>query len=681
MNALAIAVVLALAERPTDVDEVPPTPGLRSDRREVVEQLARSLGRAGTGLRIVDVVDDLHGRYGAFGDIDGDGDLDYVATEMSHREERVTIHLRGNGGDWRAASSRTRPIRTKHPLQPWIVRDDGTGNVAIVLPTGWPPYFYVFATNGRGRFHGQAIDFLEALPKRSSSSNGVDDNPYKITAVVSAKDDRAARVIGTMDDVGSRSDAARHVEWEIALEDGGPVGRSNVGRAREDDVDWDCFPYCVAPPVRQPTCYDEAHVSSTRRAIMASERLDLDDDGVLDLVHFTGDFAAHVFLGVRDPTTGLVRYETELAHTYPLPIEDAWLWFWDRMDAGPDGGLAGNAPQVFTKLGFQIDVPRSGDARVVMYSLARKAFLVQYHWTGESLIPIIWYRTITPGFHLPNQNGWWQRDRVILMDDWDGEGTLDTLLVAPFAATRWTGDPPANTGSQYVDDRDVRTLEDHRYALMYLEGGAPEHERHTLFFAPQATGVPEDRHDGLPLEIERVPVFENDEVARERICLYYRPWKLGIFLEATNAPASSGERHATWMRRGEQVLAGRRHFLDCDRQLFDDDGCVSTGPRRERCNERAVWFFEQALEHASTPAERADTWHRIARCHSRLERIDPALNAFSRFVELATVDDPMRDRHGDLAWLFAQPEFREWADARGPAAEDSQHPDTASDDA
>lgn len=631
------------------------------DRRAVLDELSARLEALGGPLEVVEVIPALEGRYGAFSDLDADGDLDYVATEMSHRREQVAIHLRGPRR-WRRASLRNSEFRAKHPLVPWILSDDGSGRPAVVLPTGWPPYFYVFATDGQGRFRGEPLLLGDALPERLTSAGGVDDNPYTITRILPAGDG-TARILGSMTDQDPFSDAARFAEWEIALTGDGPVGRHLTVPEPKSDVDWDAFPDVVRPFMRTSGCSHAHHVSSARRAIMATKRLDLDGDGVLDLVHFTGDFAAHVFLGVRDEESGKVGYPAELPVVHPLPVEDSVLWFGTALTtATEESGYATNALRIFERLDFTIELPDEGDARVVMYSHARHNFLVQYYWTGETLTPVPWYRVISPELQSPDQTGWWQGSRTILMEDWDDQGSLDTLVVAPFKATRLVS--PREEGKPFSGE--YRDLEPHRYALMYLEGDARENERHLLFLAPEATGVPENRHLGLPLELERVPVFEGSEIVAHRICLYYRPWKLGIFLaepeREARPEADRARRLATWMRRGEQLMYADRFFQNCDRHILGgrEDVCVSSGPPHPFGHERALWFFEQARRHASTDEEHAELAHRLARSYSRTRDLRRGLEAYQRYVDLTQTIEPVNSAHADLTWLFAQPRFRDW---------------------
>jgi len=48
---------------------------------------------------------------------------------------------------------------------------------------------------------------------------------------------------------------------------------------------------------------------------------------------------------------------------------------------------------------------------------------------------------------------------------------------------------------------------------------------------PGAVTYPSDRHKGLAIELEPIPVAGKSR--DERYCVYFRPWRVGIFLEKT----------------------------------------------------------------------------------------------------------------------------------------------------
>lgn len=628
-----------------------------------IARLEAALAEIGAPLEVVDVIEGVEGRYGAFGDLDGDGDLDYAATEMSHRREELALFVRGSEDRWRRSSVRSKPFQSRHPLVPWILGDDGSGHPAVVLPTGWPPYFYVIPTDGQGRFRGKPIEFEEALPARRYESEGVDDCPYRITELYSAGANHAARIHGELDEAGRGSAPPLYAQWEVRLESKGPQGRSMRTPDPGKRIDWARLPRTITP-VEQPGCEHPEHDSPTRRSIMGSRLIDLNGDGMRDLVHFTGDFAAHVFLGERDEETGDLFFDEELPGAEPLPIEDAWYWFFDRMESFDDsGGYATNATEVLQKLSFHIDTRDSGDAQIVMYGDRRKSWFVEYYWTGEKLIPLIWYRSANPRAIYADQDGWFQGEREQLVEDWNGDGALDTLLVAPFHAMRWKGERPEQGGgiTFIVEGEDFEFMEKHRFALVY-QAGATRLGQTTLGFAPKADEVPEDRHMGYPIELASVPVFRGDKIVEERVALLVRDWNLAVFLAPKKRTPSRGALFRKWLRRGEQAFVQDRYFLECDARLLNqsDAACVPSGEATPRGHQRALWFFEKALELAQTHGQRADTLHRIARCHSRLHDLGKALRAYSDYVEVANSIEPLNSAHSDLTWLFSQPRFRDW---------------------
>ncbi len=626
----------------------------------IVEEIRSALRSIGDPLEVVDVVEGVEGRYGAFADLDGDGDLDYVATEMSHRREEIALHIRGPQNRWRRSSVHHKSLRSKHPLVPWVISNDGTGHAGVLVPTGWPPYLTLLRTDGRGRFRGPAVSLESALPKRLHRSGGVDDMPYEITSVIPASEGHAARVLGEMHEGG---DPERDAQWQIVLSESGPIGNALIVPSPADDVDWSSLPESVNP-VTQPHCGDPSHHSLTRRSIMSSQQLDLDEDGVLDLIYFTGDFAAHVFLGARNPETGLITYDEELPGAEPLPIEDAFYWFWDRMESfSPEGGYASNTGEIFEKLQFTIRKPTTGDARFLMYGEARKSWLVEYYWTGKSLIPLIWYRNTNPKLLHRGQDGWWSKSREQLVEDWDRDGAIDTLVAGPFRAMRWIGERPEQTGGTtfIMEGEDFKFLEPYRYALIY-HAGAYRSPRTTLCFSPKATGIPEDRHMGLPLEIARVPVFRGDVVTEERICVFVRSLRASIFLAPRDHETTDAELFRTWIRRGEQAFVQDRYFVECDARIGRDpeEACVASGERTPRGHQRALYFFEQAIRFAQSDSERADLHHLVARCHSRRRDLKSALESYAEFVSKSGTIEPLNIAHADLTWLFSQPKFRDW---------------------
>ena len=124
---------------------------LNKRQREYAEQIQQRLQSLGTDLRLVAMIPSLESRYGSFADIDGDGDLDYIATEMTNAKQEVRLH-RSEIKSWRRSSSRSRGIDKKQPLIPHFFANVGRGRRAVVLPVAWPPYVFILALSPNGDF-------------------------------------------------------------------------------------------------------------------------------------------------------------------------------------------------------------------------------------------------------------------------------------------------------------------------------------------------------------------------------------------------------------------------------------------------------------------------------------------------------------------------------------------------
>ncbi|MCB9889579.1 MAG: hypothetical protein H6836_08365 [Planctomycetes bacterium] len=604
----------------------------------------------------------LHARYGAFADLDGDGDLDYVATEMTHDPERIAIHLRIKDG-WRRVAEAGREFQAKHPLRPWVIGDDGTGNPAVLVPTGWPPHFYLYRTDGRGRFRGKPLTFAEQLPKRISRAMGVDNNPYGVTRVVSAKGGLPARIEGIMEDKDENGRKAS-ATFVVELHGQRVIGKSKAIPDQQDQIDWSRFPAHVTPVRRECGCNNEEHQGPERRAIMATKPLDLNGDGITDVVHFTGDFAAHVFLGRRDPKSGKVVFGEEQAGPFGIPRLRSYQWFWDFMrTTGSPSGYAVNAVEVFDKIGFRILLPEQGDARVVMLSEKRHGFVVNYYWTGSQLVPVFWNRSLFPRRN-GDDFGWTSRRRKTLLVDCDGDGSLDLLSRIPGHEFRWLRRP--KPGQVFLTSGDYRDLGDFRYMVTYWPGESNYAATRSLLAAQRETGVPKDRHMGLPVELESVPVFVGDTISGHRYCLYDRSCRVGTFLAvrpAQQSPAGNRPlRERAWRRRGERLLELDSAFYHCDQQITEDPlkFCTPSGKRSSARHAAARFFFRTALTFADTRPQRASLHHLLARCASRMQDQDAAMAAYDRYVALGRRIDPLDRFHSDLAWLFSRDWFRRY---------------------
>jgi len=162
---------------------------------------------------------------------------------------------------------------------------------------------------------------------------------------------------------------------------------------------------------------------------------------------------------------------------------------------------------------------------------------VHYRWDGRRLIPALVKHRVFPRDRPARYKGkrWvlpylWV-DETHACTDANGDGLPETLQVQMIRHL----EEPANT-----DDRPDRKSGELRAHLMLYKGVLPKQLNGMIDETSKLTPVvnavfpgaivyPGDRHKGLPIELEPIPVAGKSR--NERYCVYFRPWQMGIFLE------------------------------------------------------------------------------------------------------------------------------------------------------
>ena len=404
-----------------------PSASLAFPSEEIEIEVRRAVERidaAGTAWHVVTVIPDLDARYGVFGDLDGDGDEDYVATEMLHGEERITTYLR-EGDAWRRVARGGPELQSRHPLLPWILPDDGTGKAAIVVPTGWPPYVMIYPTDGNGRL-AAGVSLQRALPRRVSRPMGVDNNPYSITGVVAGTRGRGARIEGEIWD--ENDTRARGSSWRIAWRRGVPPRRTQV-RAIPDKAlsGVSEVPTAVRPAGGRGAC---DHVHPRRSAILHSAVFDVDGDSVDDVVHVSADFAAHVFRGERRGKT--LAFDAPTGSAHPIPLVEARWWLGRPRDATGNWWVDGARQVEIRRFIFE---ERPGADVPLLIGNPVTPYVCAYVWTGRRLAPSYRARRRWPqpktslgaGEQIPEaaDTKYWRE----IWRDATGDGSPDSLAV------------------------------------------------------------------------------------------------------------------------------------------------------------------------------------------------------------------------------------------------------------
>lgn len=503
-----------------------------ADRVAFVRNFVKGLEETRLGLRVVTVIWDLPYRYGTFADIDGDGDRDYLATEMSHRAEELVV-FRRDGRTWTRAGRASRLFRGRHPLEPWLVPDDGRGRRAVLVPTGWPPYFVVIPAGARGTLQeGEAFDLQGLLPRRRSKPAGVDNNPYRIERIV-------PRAGGGSVIAGIMEDGTRRVRFRIELRAARPHGTR-----RPAPVDFDAS---WKRPVAKIAQYDEppdrrdAREAMRRlrlregrpdlarrwappndpkslhhKTVLGRHRFDGNGDGIDDLVVITTDFAAHVFPGSR-AKSGTLTFAEEAAAPECLRIHRV-----RRLWGGTEEDVA-RSPGTFAEiLRYRLHV--HGARRTVPLSVVTDfgTAHIQYRRERGRLIPSMLRRS-----HFPTARGaktTYHYESHACLDS-SGDGVPELFQVA-LVTRREPGHPLERLGAHFFLWRGV--VPDRLNGYLDLNSSEAVYPAFRAVF-PATIRLPDDPHLGLPIELESVRV--EGAAGGARYCVYFRPWRVGIFLE------------------------------------------------------------------------------------------------------------------------------------------------------
>jgi hypothetical protein len=595
------------------------SPARGHEDTEIDAAIARAvdaLDALGTTWRVRDVIRDLDARYGTFADLDGDGDEDYVATEMLHGEERLTTYLREPDG-WRRVARFGAEMQNRHPLLPWVVSDGGNGHPAIVVPTGWAPYFFVYRTDGAGQPEGGPQHLLGALPERLSKSFGVDNNPYALEELRPAGDGRPAEIVGTIDDTDDEEGRMVQKRWHVLLRPDRPR-LSRVTGLREPPLrlDDEAIPEALSPPGGDRAC---EHASERRRTPLLPRATDVDDDGVLDLVVLGADFAAHVFPGVRSPS-GELSFGPEASTSRPVPEPHATWWL--GADGEPEEGWPALAATSLFQREFTLRTNVTADVALHLTSRYGPPFVASYFWTGRSMVPVFRNREPWPASEGRAWETVWWRDA---WRDVTGDGSPDALSVGIGHRLR-VEETDGATRRRRVDG------DAQRPAIVFWEGESGRHAAREVAVFDIDVEAPEDVHRGLPIDIEPVRVEGSPDV--DVRCIYVRPWKVGIFVEHDPARIpDDGERQrrraALWQRRGEEIVSAP-HALDAC-----DGGLCRRGLRlvEERWRD-ARFCFEQASRLAPDGDARLAAVTGIARCREALGEAGQAESAPRSWTEV-----------------------------------------------
>jgi len=648
MRAMVCGIAISLATGAIvgqDSGAPDPFPGLSPRARAVVGEVCAQLAALPTDLRLVAAVPDLENRYGRFHDMDGDGELDYVATEMRHGREEVVIHRRSDRG-WQMAGRIAKGFEQKHPLVPWVIDDLGDGRPAVVLPVGWPPHLYLLRTNGRCDFAGAPIPIGEALPERLSAPAGVDNCPFEVTACHAARNGSPARIEGRMED----EEGARRLAlaFTLVIDADGP--RCETRPLSDGGTPLGDIPLDFAPVRSVAHC---GHESDERHAIVATEIADVTADGIDDLVLLSGVLSGHVFPGRLEG--GSLSFGGELGTGRDVPIEDLRFWFpvGLRPD-GPSSPFAGAARARLDRMGFRVAALPGVDAAFTTRTDRRKGWLLNHYWTDDGMVPVVDHRSFWPARDGVGELS--ERWRGVAVFDADHDATADVLSVHVGQEYEWLKPPPAEGG--FLPDgytREIRpgTL---RAGIVHGLGEHGDAANRVLWFGNDGITIPDNPHLGMPITLERVPTPTG-----ERWCVLLRDRRLGLFFEVGDPPDEdglAGRRYEAWIRRGERRLESHELYWTCDRRL-----CPVSGPRHHVVFADAEALFRRALDFAVNTVERGRVHRHLARCASRRGDLESARRAYERFVALTRTVEPLARPHPDLAALFADEAFRELHDA------------------
>lgn len=616
---------------------------LNKRQREYAEQIQQRLQSIDTDLRLVAMIPNLENRYGSFADIDGDGDLDYIATEMIHAKEEVRLY-RSEGKKWHRGSSRSRGLDKLHPLIPHFLANAGGGRRAVVLPVGWPPYVFLLDLSPNGEFTGKPRSMGEYLPRRLSRPAGVDNNPYVIESIEDATKTTPARIYGRMTDENARS--TQDVRFVLTLMRDGTV-QSEVKQVEP------------APKVGPIPLFYEAvksaarceHESDERTSIIAREVADVNEDGIEDVVIFSGVLSAHVFPGALQ--NNKLSFGKEAGKGRDLPIEDLRIWFPVRLAAGAgEKPFATAARSQLARIGMRMDSYRQLDAVFTVRSERRKGWFLNYYATDEGLVPVQDYRSWWP--HKKEHNPLIEKHRQSVVLDADHDRSPDLLSVHIGQQYVWLRPPPKERGM--LPEGHTRQVEAGRLRCGIVHGLGERHDdaNRVLVQFDDDVKVPKDPNAGYPITVSRVPIYGRAQ-KRERFCVFFRPRKLGLFFEvATVTPEVARRRqYDAWSRRGERRLEMQPHYWACDSQT-----CQISEKHHQEVFDDAIALFRRGLPFADNGRDKAVIWRNVARVYGRAGRLTQARHAYERFVMLAKTVEPLAAPHPDLAGLFADDTFR-----------------------
>ncbi|MFT4514905.1 MAG: hypothetical protein ACI89X_000162 [Planctomycetota bacterium] len=652
----------AIAQGPTTAPSQPVVSPLQGDTytrdlevlnqrdRASAEQIHARLQSLGTDLHLVAVIPRLQNRYGCFADVDGDGDLDYLSTEMTNRKEQVRLHRNGDTG-WRHGSSRGEGVDKKHPLIPWFLENDGTGSRAMVVPTRVAPYLVMLRLNPRGDFRGKAVSLQGYLPRRLSRARGTSNSPYTIEACESATEFRPARIIGRLTDENDRS--RQDVRFALTLLEDGTV-EVEVKQVAPGPTINRIFKDITV--VKSPSACE--HESSERESIVTSHVADVNGDGIDDLVVFSGVLSAHVFPGVlKDGKAAFgkeLNFGDQSGHGRDLPIEDLRIWFPVVLRAGPkELPYAHAARAQLARIGFRVESERRHDAVFSIRTERRKGWFLNYYAVNDGLVPVQDYRSWWP--HKQDHHPMIEEYRASVVIDADHDRSPDILSVHVGQQFEWLRPPPKERGM--LPDRHIRKVDAGRLRCGIVHGLGERHDdaNRVLVQFEDDVKLPKDPSDGYPISVTKVPVHDGSGiVSRWRYCVHVRPRQLGFIFEiAPVDPVVAKKRQfLAWTRRADRRLEMQPHYWACDTEV-----CRASEQLHLEVFADAVALFKKALPLAGNARDKGSVWRHIARCHGRSGDLDAAKRAYERFVMIAKVVESLDAPHADLRGLFADESF------------------------
>jgi len=616
---------------------------LSKRQREYAVQIQQRLQSLPTNLRLVAMIPNLENRYGSFADVDGDGDLDYVATEMVATKEEVRMHFR-EAKRWRRGASRSRGLNKRHPLLPQFIANAGRQRGAVVLPVGTAPYLYLLELGAGGDFIGKPKPLGQYLPRRLSRPAGVANNPYVIESVESATKTTPARIHGRMTDENARQ--RQDVRFTLTLQRDGTV-LSEVKQVAPGPT-MGSIPVAFRSVASAANC---EHSSAERRSIIATEIRDANGDGIDDVVIFSGMLSAHVFLGsLKD---GRLSFGRELDSGRDLPIADLRLWFPYKMEAGKgERPFATKARSQLANIGWQLQPQRRMDALFTLHTERRRGWLLNYYAAGDAVVPVMDYRSHWP--HKQDQNPMVEHYRQSLVLDADHDRSPDILSVHVGSEFKWLRPTPKPRDEIPMGHRQELNGGRLRCGIVHGLGERHDEANRVLVQFDDEIKLPKNPGEGYPISVAKVPVYGRAG-NRVRYCVLFRARRLGLFFEvAPVTPEVARVRQAAaWARRAERRLEMQPYYLACDQGVCEHDE-----PHHSEVFDDAIALFKRGLELAENARDKAVIWRNVARVHGRAGQIKRARRAYERFVMLARVIEPLAAPHPDLVALFADEEFR-----------------------